>query len=61
LFDRINTNGDLLKQAQYAGTVITVDKEEGITIKLDAIKGSEKGKKADSGKKVRRTSIFLRL
>jgi hypothetical protein len=47
----INTNGDLLKQAQYAGTVITVDKEEGITIKLDAIKGAEKGKKADSGSK----------
>jgi hypothetical protein len=38
-----------------------VDKEEGITIKLDAIEGAEKGKKADSGKKVRRTSIFLRL
>ena len=32
----INTNGDLLKQAQYAGTVITVDKEEGITVKLMA-------------------------
>ncbi|MFT4908058.1 MAG: hypothetical protein ACI978_002147 [Oleispira sp.] len=45
----INTNGDLLKQAQYAGTVITVDKEEGITIKLDAIESAEKGKKADSG------------
>jgi hypothetical protein len=42
----INTNGDLLKQAQYAGTVITVDKEEGITIKLDAIEGAEKGKKS---------------
>jgi len=50
----INTNGDLLKQAQYAGTVITVDKEEGITVKLDAIAaegkaGDKKGKKADSG------------
>lgn len=52
----INTNGDLLKQAQYAGTVITVDKEEGITIKLDAVgaegkAGDKKGKKADSRNK----------
>ena len=44
----INTNGDLLKQAQYAGTVITVDKEEGITVKLDAIEGAEKGKKSET-------------
>ena len=33
----INTNGDLLKQAQYAGTVIKVDAEEGMTVKLMAI------------------------
>ena len=49
----INTNGDLLKQAQYAGTVITVDKEEGITIKLMAIPaegkaGDNKGKKEET-------------
>jgi hypothetical protein len=49
----INTNGDLLK---YAGTVITVDKEECITVKLDAIAsegkaGDKKDKKADSGNK----------
>jgi len=44
----INTNGDLLKQAQYAGTVITVDKEEGITVKLNAIEGAEKGKKSET-------------
>jgi hypothetical protein len=45
----INANVDLLKQAQSAGTVITVNKEEGITVKLDAIEGAEKGKKSDSG------------
>ena len=33
----LNTNGDVIKQAQYAGTVIQVDEEEGITIKLMAI------------------------
>jgi len=49
----INTNGDLLKQAQYAGTVITVDKEEGITVKLMAIltegkADSKKGGKAET-------------
>jgi len=49
----INTNGDLLKQAQYAGTVITVDKEEGITVKLMAIAAegktdSKKGDKAET-------------
>jgi hypothetical protein len=44
----INTNGLLLKQAQYAGFVITVDKEEGITVKLDAIDGAEKGKKSET-------------
>jgi hypothetical protein len=33
----INSDGSLLKQAQYAGTVIKVDAEEGITVKLDAI------------------------
>jgi hypothetical protein len=45
----INANVDLLKQAQFASTVITVKKEEGVTVKLDAIKGAEKGKKSDSG------------
>ena len=46
----INTNGDLLKQAQYAGTVITVDKEEGITVKLMAIptEGKANSKKSET-------------
>jgi len=35
----INVNGDTLKQAQYAGTVIEVDKEEGIKVRLMPIKG----------------------
>jgi len=38
----INTDGETLKEAQYAGTVIEVDKEEGIVVKLMAIK-DEKG------------------
>jgi hypothetical protein len=50
-FGYINTNVDILKQAQFAGTVITVNKEEGITVKLDAIEGAERGKKSDSGNK----------
>jgi hypothetical protein len=52
----INTNGDLLKQAQYAGTVITVDKEEGITIKLDAI--ASEGKAGDKKGKTTETPNF---
>jgi hypothetical protein len=40
----INANGDLLKQAHFAGTVITVNKEEGITVKLDAMKAQRKVK-----------------
>ena len=36
----INTNGDTLKSAQYAGTVIEVDAEEGIKVKLMAIAAS---------------------
>ena len=36
----VDTNGDTLKQAQYAGTVIEVDAEEGIKVKLMAIEGS---------------------
>jgi hypothetical protein len=44
----INTNVDILKQAQFAGTVITVNKEEGITVKLDAIEDAEKGKKTET-------------
>ena len=52
----INTNGDLLKQAQYAGTVITVDKEEGITVKLDAI--ASEGKAGDKKGKATETPNF---
>ncbi|MFT4776602.1 MAG: hypothetical protein ACI9B7_000973 [Oleispira sp.] len=44
----INANVDLLKQAQFAGSVSTVNKEEGITVKLDAIEGAEKGKKSET-------------
>ena len=35
----LNSQGDILKTAQYAGTVKAVDAEEGITIKLMAIAG----------------------
>ncbi len=38
----INAEGETLKMAQYAGTVIDVDAEEGITVKLMAIEGMEK-------------------
>ena len=38
----INAEGETLKMAQYAGTVIEVDAEEGITVKLLAIEGIEK-------------------
>jgi hypothetical protein len=46
----INTNGDLLKQAQYAGTVIKVDAEEGMTVKLMAIttEGKAESKKTET-------------
>jgi len=37
----VDTNGDTLKEAQYAGTVIEVDEEEGIKVKLMAIEGSD--------------------
>ncbi len=37
----VDTNGDTLKQAQYAGTVIEVDAEEGIKVKLMSIEGSD--------------------
>ncbi len=36
----LTAEGDTLKQAQYAGTVIEVDEEEGIKVKLMAIEGS---------------------
>lgn len=35
----VNTDGDILKLAQYAGTVTKVDEEEGITIKLNEVAG----------------------
>jgi hypothetical protein len=38
----MNTEGETLKMAQYAGTVIEVDAEEGITVKLMSIEGIEK-------------------
>jgi hypothetical protein len=37
----VDTNGETLNTAQYAGTVIEVDKEEGIKVKLMAIEGSD--------------------
>jgi hypothetical protein len=37
----VDTNGDALKTAQYAGTVVEVEKEKGIKVKLAAIEGSE--------------------
>jgi len=41
----VDTNGDTLKEAQYAGTVIEVDEEEGIKVNLfrlgAAIEGSD--------------------
>jgi hypothetical protein len=37
----INSNGDVLKMAQYAGTVKEVDAEEGIKVNLMAVEGSE--------------------
>lgn len=39
----LSSDGALLKQAQYAGTVIKVDAENGITVKLDPLKGVEPG------------------
>ena len=36
----LTAEGDTLKQAQYAGTVIEVDEEEGIKVKLMAVEGS---------------------
>ncbi|MEH6344246.1 MAG: hypothetical protein V7785_04120 [Bermanella sp.] len=36
----LSAEGDTLKQAQYAGTVIEVDEEEGIKVKLMAVEGS---------------------
>lgn len=38
----VDTNGDTLKEAQYAGTVIEVDAEEGIKVKLMAVEGLTK-------------------
>ena len=38
----VDTNGDTLKSAQYAGTVIEVDGKEGIKVKLMAIEGLTK-------------------
>ena len=38
----VDTNGDTLKSTQYAGTVIEVDGEEGIKVKLMAIEGLSK-------------------
>ncbi|PCJ46239.1 MAG: hypothetical protein COA99_03180 [Moraxellaceae bacterium] len=43
----LTADGDVLKQAQYAGTVIKVDEEEGITIKLMAIDGAQGQAEAD--------------
>ncbi len=37
----LTADGDLIKMAQYAGTVVGIDEEEGIAIKLMAIKGTE--------------------
>lgn len=37
----MTSQGDVLKQAQHAGTVINVDAEEGITIRLFPIPGAE--------------------
>ena len=37
----LNSNGDVLKTAQYAGTVTNVDEEEGITVSLMPVKGHE--------------------
>ena len=40
----VDTNGDTLKSAQYAGTVIEVDAEEGIKVKLMAIESGDTSK-----------------
>ncbi len=40
----IDTNGDTLKSAQYAGTVIEVDEEEGIKVKLFKVEGFDESK-----------------
>ena len=37
----LNSNGDVLKMAQYAGTVKAVDEEEGITISLMPVAGHD--------------------
>ena len=37
----LNSQGEVLKQAQHAGTVIKVDPEEGITVNLMPIAGQE--------------------
>lgn len=37
----LNSNGDVLKTAQYAGTATQVDEEEGITISLLPVAGHE--------------------
>jgi len=37
----VGANGDTLKDAQYAGTVIEVDAEEGIKVKLMGIKNQD--------------------
>lgn len=38
----MNSQGDILKTVQYAGTVTAVDKEEGITVKLMLVAGAER-------------------
>lgn len=38
----MTSQGDILKTAQYAGTVTAVDKEEGITVKLMLVAGAER-------------------
>ncbi|TNC79981.1 MAG: hypothetical protein C9356_16350 [Oleiphilus sp.] len=39
----MSSQGEVLKQAQHAGTVIKVDAEEGITVRLMPIPGAEIG------------------
>lgn len=37
----MTAKGDVLKMSQYAGTVMAVDKEEGITVKLMPFEGAQ--------------------
>ena len=46
----INSNGDVLKMAQYAGTVKEVDAEEGIKVNLMAVEGSPTSEKSPANK-----------